>query len=189
MEEERVKSAFEIAMERISALPELTPEEIAEQNEKRYGPIGEALAGKFLGRLIDDDEMLAEMAKYTAEQGKIVRRSLILSLCRSMSSGEPPDRAAKASAGLIRLSPGKRAFIERAAAEIQSFAREFEEARRKKSVDFATSFLRPLGITGTAIRVNPAENPQWEEELRRLRQEYEPKLERLRSALQKEVQA
>jgi hypothetical protein len=48
VEEERIKSAFEIAMERISDLPELTPEEIAAQNEKKYGPIGKVIAGNYV---------------------------------------------------------------------------------------------------------------------------------------------
>jgi hypothetical protein len=46
-----------------------------------------------------------------------------------------------------------------------------------------------LGISGTAVRCNPAENAHWLEALKELRRAYEPKLERLRDALLKELQA
>ena len=57
MKEEKIKSALEIAMEKVSDLPELTREEIEEQKEKEYGPVGDAVAKKYLSGTISDGEL------------------------------------------------------------------------------------------------------------------------------------
>src|SRR5512137_2431855 len=56
-EEEGIKSAFELAMERISGLPKLTPEEKAEQKEREYAPIGTSIAVKYMDGALADSEL------------------------------------------------------------------------------------------------------------------------------------
>jgi hypothetical protein len=47
----------------------------------------------------------------------------------------------------------------------------------------ANESLKALGISGSAIRPNLNENEQWKQEVERLRQSFEPKLEQLRQSL------
>jgi hypothetical protein len=185
VEEESVKSAFEIAMERISALPDLTPEEIAVQNEKKYGPVGEAIAGRYLSGLVSEDEMLAELRKHGGPEGLIVRRALFSGLCRILNFQADSEQTSKAIAGLARLAPGRDSDIEAAGREFQSLVREFNRDMRRGLMDFESSFLKPFGVSGTAVKVNPEENLYWKEKLNSLLQEHEPALENLRADLLK----
>jgi hypothetical protein len=187
VEEERVKSALEIAMERISAMPELTAEDMAAQKEKQYRPIGEAMAGRYLSGLLDDVELPAELDKYRPDQRDIIRRALVSNLCRAISLEGDPESAGKALKGMVGIEPGKGAFIEKTAKEFQTLLRDFEQEKREQSAEIDAAALRPLGISGTAVRCNPAENARWLEGLKRMQLSYEPRLEALRTALQREL--
>jgi hypothetical protein len=187
VEEERVKSALELAMERISALPELTPQEIAEQKERQYGPVGEALAGKYLSGLVDDEELTIQIKKQPADLQPIVLRALVSSLCRVLQLEGDLESAGKALSGMRRAVPEKLAIIEKAAGEYLSMVHAYEQEQKDKSASIETAALRPLGISGTAVRCNPGENPHWLEELKKLRNAYDPRLENLRSNLLQEL--
>jgi len=187
VEEERIKSAFEIAMERISALPELTPEEIAAQKEKQFGPVGEALAGKYLSGLVNDDELQVELGKRESGQRQIIRRALISSLCRNLQLEGDLSAAGKALSGLRRIAPEKETIIGKAAEEYKSIVHEFDQEKKRQSQAIESSALRPLGISGTAVRCNSAENTHWLDELKKIRQAYEPRLETLRVSLSDEL--
>jgi hypothetical protein len=181
MEEERIKSALEIAMERISALPELTPEEIAAQKEKQYIPLGEAIAVKYLTGLIGDDELPAELEAYQGDQKQIVRREL-------EGDSASADRALKA---MSRLAPAKSPLIMKAAKNFKAIVREFQQAQQNKASEFVASGLgaiAELGISGSAVRYNLKENEDWQEELRNLRPPFETKLEAIRATLLQEIQ-
>jgi hypothetical protein len=188
VEDERVKSALEIAMERISALPGLTPADIAAQKEKEFGPKGEAIAARYMSGLLDDGELTAELDKHRTNQWQIVRRGLISSLCQTLQLGGDLVLAGKALNGLCRVAAGKSSLIGEAASEYQSIVHEFDREKRKQSAEIEATVLQPLGISGTAVRYNPSENARWLEGLKELRRAYEPKLERLRDALMKELQ-
>jgi len=188
VEEERIKSAFEIAMERISALPELTAEDIAAQKEKQFGPIGEGLAAKYLGGLIDEEALPIQVEKLPEDQRPIVRRALITALCRTLQLEGDPGSAEKALRGLQRAFPGKVAAIESEAEKYREITREFREELQRQSAAIEAVALKPLGISGTAVRCNPGENPHWLGELKKLRQTYEPRLAALRSNLLQELQ-
>jgi hypothetical protein len=190
VEEERIKSAFEIAMERISALPELTPEEIAAQKEKQYSPIGEAIAGKYLNGFISEDEIADEAEKCQGEQKQIVMRALVSSLCRAMHIGGGPDSVARALKGISRVAPGKAPLIEKAGEDFRSILGEFEQEKQMRSVEFqeaAAKKMRELGISGAAVRPNLNENEAWQNELGKLRQAYESRLSVLRGSVLQEV--
>ena len=187
MEEERIKSALEIAMERVSAMPELTPEDMAAQKEKQYGPIGEAMAGRYLKGLLNENELAAELDKYSPDQRRIVRCALVSGLCRAMGLEGDLESAGRALNGMLGISREKGSFIEKTAEEFRNLLREFEQEKREKSADIEASALRPLGISGTAVRCNPAENRHWREAMEKMRHSFEPRLAALRSALQYEL--
>jgi hypothetical protein len=189
VEEERVRSALEIAMERISALPGLTPEDIAAQKEKEFGPKGEAIAARYMSGLLTDEDLAAELDKHRTDQWQIVRRALISSLCQTLQLDGDLVSAGKALSGLRRIATPKTSVIGKAASDYQSIVHEFDREKRKQSVEIEATALQPLGISGTAVRCNLSENAHWLEELKELRRAYEPKLERLRDALLKELQA
>jgi hypothetical protein len=189
VEEERIKSAFEIAMERISELPDLTTEEIAAQKEKQYRPVGEAIATRYLNGLISSNEVAGEIEKYRDEQKQIVECALISSLCNAVLIEGDPKSAERAMEGISLIKPGKRTLVEKAARDFQTIRREFAREKHEKSNELGVTAVRglqKLGISGSAVRPNLNENPDWQKELTRIRQKYESRLTALRSTLQQE---
>lgn len=189
MKEEKIKSALEIAMEKISGLPELTQEEIADQQEKEYGPIGDAAAKRYLDGLIGDRDLLLEWGRSTGTRAKIVRRRLVAALCREIRLDNEGGFAMKALEGLKQLgSENKRAIA--ALAEdfremVDRFADEQKSVRRRFEVS-ATDEMEKLGISGSAVRPNLNEYPRWKTELCRIQDSYAPKLKDIQRRLAEE---
>jgi hypothetical protein len=192
VEEERVKSAFELAMERISAMPELTQEEIAAQKEKQYRPVGESIAGRYLKGLLSGSEILRELDKYRDEPRQTVRRGLVSALCAKIHLQEEPETVEKALQGLGQLSPGKKSLLEKAEQDFRKIEDAFEQEKDKRSSDFenaAAQMIGTLGISGSAVTPNLNENEDWQKELARMRRTCETRLKALRSELQETLQA
>jgi hypothetical protein len=192
VEEERIKSALEIAMERISALPELTPEEIAAQKEKQHGPVGEAIAARYLNGFINDQGIVDEVGKYRGEQKQIITRGLLSGLCRALRIEGDPESAARALNGVRRVVPGKSPLIEKAEEDFRSIRGEFEQEKQMRAVEFQTAAakkLKELGISGTAVRPNLNENEKWRDESAEIRRAYESRLAVLRSSLLQAVRS
>jgi predicted component of type VI protein secretion system len=192
LEEERIKSALEIAMEKVSGLPELTAEEIAEQREKEYGPIGEAIAKKFLGGTLADGEILAELSRYSQEPRRIVRRELVAGLCRELRLDNERETAGRALSGMKQLASEKRGLFEAVAKDFLNIFSEFIEKKEKKFREFellARELIENLGISGSAVRINMNENETWKQELNRIRESYEPRLKKLRNVLTQGLQS
>ncbi len=189
MGEDGIKSALEIAMEKISGLPELTPEEIARQKEKEFALLGEALCHRYLDGAIAGGDLVTELGKYREDRRRIVRRALVSSLCLSLQLEDilKADRAYKGIAQLLADKSGDsdemirnfKKIIDDFAQESQGKSREFEAKAREK--------IRKMGISGSAIRHNLKEDESWQTELRRIRQVYEPRLERLRNLLMRKI--
>jgi len=182
VEEERVKSAFELAMERISGMPELTPEEKAAQKEKEYAPLGTAIAVKYMGGMLDCNELPDALARYEGDAQRIVRRGLVAALCGELRLENNPGQVRRAWNGLEQVTAAKTDALDGYA----KIVNEFEAAKEKSLLEFASAAnesLKVLGISGSAVRVNLNENEQWKQEVERLRQSFEPKLEQLRQSL------
>jgi hypothetical protein len=191
LKEEDIKSAFELAMEKISDLPELTPEEIDEQKKKEYGPVGDAVAKKYLSGTISDWELPLELARHSEAEKRIVRSACIAGLCREMRLENERDVLTKAMKGLKLLAPEKSDAVERIGNGFWEVFNEFAEKREEESRRYevcAVEKLRKLGISGSAVRPNLGEDADWKEQLRRMQKLYEPRLEEIRIRLKQEVQ-
>ncbi len=190
MDDETVKSALEIAMERISGLPELTAEEIAEQKEKDYRPLGEALANKYMQAILEEKDLLSGIDKHQGVAGTIVRRALAERLCRSIQL-EDFRATVRAMRGLCRLAVDMEGNREKAAADWTRILDDFE--RRKNNVLQENTVsekekLNALGISGSAVRPNLKDNESLKNKLEELRASFEPELEELRGAYLQQIQ-
>jgi hypothetical protein len=186
VEEERIKSAFEIAMERISGLPELTPEEIAAQKEKEYGPIGTTLAVKYMNGTITDSELPIELKRHQEDRRRIIRRALVTSLCREMVLDGTKATAMKALSGIEQIAPEIKDDLRAVEEDYLKTVGEFEAARNERFREFeimARERMKSFGISGSAVRPNIIENEQWQKELAAIQQSYEPRLSGMRNAL------
>ena len=191
MEEERVKTALELAMERISGLPELTPEEIAEQKEKEYRPVGEALAGRYMRDIIGEQDIPAELSRHQGDSGPIVRRAFISSLCRAIQL-EDFQMTVKALNGLYSLAGNTEGVREKANAVWIEIVDGFQKRKNKTLQECEASEkekLAALGISGSAIRPNLGANESLKKEMEQLYRSFEPGLEKLRAMFLRKLQA
>jgi len=185
LEEERIRSALEIALERVSRMPELTPAEVAAQKEKEYGPVGAALGNRFLEGFLAAGEIKAELARHPGELGRIVRRACLAQLCGSLAVDDP-QRTRRAMEGIRALQNPGGAFFEEAEQEMQSLLDGFEReaaAGREKAEAGARQALADLGVSGPALRPNLASGEFWGKEVSRILRAFEPRLQELRSRL------
>ena len=191
MKEEKIKSALEIAMEKVSDLPELTPEEIAEQNEKEYGPIGEAVASRYLNGSITDGELSLEWNKYSGIPERIFRRRLVAAFCGEIRLDNDADIAMKALKGLKLIAADEHCVVDSASEDFSKIVDRFIEQKNLKLRQFeiyALDRLNGLGISGSAIRPNLNEDAQWKEELREIQNGYERQLADIRGRVIRELQ-
>ncbi len=189
MEEHRIKSAREIAMEKMAGIAGLTPEEISKQKENECRPIGEAIAGKYLARAIREADLRIELGKYTGEEARVVRRALIERLCRSIEPGDV-EGGRRALEGVQMLAgPGSR--FEEMRKEFESISGDFEQETVRAygaQERIESQRLRKLGISGSAIIPNLREREDWQQEESRIKREYDLRLDNLRNSLMRTAQ-
>jgi len=192
LKEEKIKSALEIAMEKVSDLPELTREEIEEQKKKEYGPVGDAVAKKYLSGTISDGELPQQLARHSGAQGLIVRHALVSSLCREIRLDNDRETSGRALQGLNLLSSEKSETVERIGHEFWEIVDEFIKNKEEKSRQFevlAIERFRKIGIAGSAVRPNLNEDAHWKEQLLEIQNVYEPRLADIRIRLMQELQS
>lgn len=184
MEEHRIKSALEIAMEKVAGMPGLSQEEITEQKEREYRPIGEAMARRYLESAIRVGDLPGELGKYRGDEGRIVKRAFLSSLYRSIELGDAA-RGRRAMEG-IQVLVGASRRLEEAKGEFEATSGEFEREINRKREAFETmekERLRRLGISGSAIRPNVKDREDWQQERSRIGHEYGSRLDKLRKIL------
>lgn len=186
MEDDGIKSAFELAMERIAALPRLTAEEIAEQKEKENAPVGAALAVKYLQGAISEDDLPAELNRFDEERRRIIRRAFLTALVQELRLDNEPEKVKLALAGVAAVRPDNVGRCEQAARDFSQILHEFEaekEGRRNEFLSAAIRRMKELGISGSAVRPNLKENEDWQKAMQELAGAYEPRLQQIRSML------
>lgn len=185
MVEDRIKSAREIAMERLANLSALTPEELAEQREKEYGPRGEAIANKYLEGTLRSGELTGELKRYRGKDGEAVRKAFVITLYESIGLRDEA-KSVKAIDGIAAVA-GK-ADLAGMKQEIEVISGEFrrqEEKRRVACEDLEREKLNDLGISGSAVRPNVAGSEDWQRELASIEAGYCEGIEGIREKLLK----
>jgi len=84
---EKIKSAWEIAMERAASRTSIKPEELQKQNEEKGLIIGKALADKFLNDL-DKNKLKADLEKYGEEERPFILKGTRTALIESLELGD-----------------------------------------------------------------------------------------------------
>jgi DNA-directed RNA polymerase subunit F len=180
-----IKSAWELAMEKVEKLGKLSPEEVRRQKEEKYGSIGQGLAEKYLTGLALRDVRI-ELDKYKGEEGELVRAALASKLIDAIELGDA-ERLSKVIEGISELNLKSREGLAGIRAEIEQLFGEYREAEQKKrrEVDAAArGVLHQLRISGSAIgSVNPEVVPEWKNELDKIAQPYRERLDDIKARL------
>jgi hypothetical protein len=170
-----IKSAYEIAMEKINKIESATPEE---RLKWKYIPKGEELAGKYIK---DDINLTAELAKYGEQERKFVAQGISSILIRSIDL--PKNDAVKKNNkrvmdGLAAVKKDKKA-LENVFSKIRYIFNHYAEqgeAQKKAAYEqvkeeFAMKLQQALAQQGSAARINNIDierQPQFQEEWRKM---------------------
>ncbi len=170
-----IKSAYEIAMEKINKIESATPEE---RLKWKYIPKGEELAGKYLK---DDINLTAELAKYGEQERKYVVQGISSILIRNIAL--PKNDAVKknnntAMDGLSAIKKDKKG-LENAFSKIRYIFNHYSEqgeAQKKAAYEqvkeeFMMKVQQALAQQGSNARINAVDierQPQFQEEWRKM---------------------
>ncbi len=180
-----IKSAWELAMEKVEKLGKLSPDELRRQKEEKYGSIGQGLAEKCLSGLALRDVKI-ELDKYKGEERELVRAALASKLIDAIELGDA-ERLSKVLEGISELNLKSREGLASIRAEIEQLFAECREAEQKKRREVETAargVLHQLRISGSAIgSVNPEVVPEWKNELDKIALPYRERLDSLKARL------
>jgi hypothetical protein len=180
----KIKSTIELAMEKAAKLPRLTKEEIRQQQEKDFGPRGRAIAGRFLTRDLEAEDLEIELSRYPDEPGEIVRRAFLVSMCQAMDI-EDARATARGFEGikvLVRDAQPDEAFR-----RVSGIIRDYQEERKREFArieQVGDVTLRELGVSGSAIRQNMEQSEPWRRKRSELLERFRPKLEGIKRELE-----
>ena len=168
----RIKSAWEIALERARGM-EAPPEELARQREEKCRLAGTAFADKFLN-LFDLQELKADLEKQPGEDRELIKKAAARRLVEALELGEY-EKMEKILAGLSLVTGSDQ--LNEAKGKLYVLYDSYRDAVRKKrqEIDAAgRKILKRLGISGEAVRtVNEQINKEWAEGLKAVTRPYE----------------
>lgn len=181
---DKIKSAREIALEKVAGLGKASPEEMEQIRQRESVPIGQALAARYLSGEYPWREVESRIAR-AGDAGDIVARSLLASLVESLGPGDN-SRALEGIESLAsnreqaRLGGQKvveisQACRERRQRELDSLRPELEQSLRRE--------LEDAGISGTAVQVEVERSPRWRQTEERAEAEYRQGLARAKKDL------
>lgn len=183
-----IKSAREIAMEKLESLGEATEEE---RYKWKFEPKGQELAARYLK---EDCNLVAELSQYQESERKYVAAGASEVLVRNVElpRNEAIRRTNKKVMDGLKLVKNDKASVENAHSRIRQifshYTEQGEQQRRQAYEQLRSQFEAKVQQTiqqqlGTAarMRVDVERQPQFQEEWRRLQlQLEEPYLEHLR---------
>jgi len=183
VEDKRIKSALEIAMERVASMPSLTQEELAEQKEREYQPRGAAIARRYLEGALKERDLQTELSRYRGQEGEIVKQAFLLALNQSIKL-ESKSISLKALEGIkaVELTAGFDEMKRQIEEIFDEFNQQLEQEIPRYEV-LENERLQQLGISGSAVKPNLEENQTWQEELKRIQSEYDSKISKLKENL------
>jgi hypothetical protein len=180
-----IKSAWELAMEKVDKLGKLSPEELRQQKEDKCRSIGQGLAEKYLsGSSLRD--LKIELDKQKGEERELVRVALASRLIDAIELGDA-ERLAKVEEAISGLKLKAKEGLAAISGEIEQLFAEYREAEQKKRREVeaaARGVLHQLRISGSAIgSVNPEVVPEWKSELDKIAQPYRERLDDIKARL------
>jgi glutamine synthetase type III len=179
-----LKSAWEIAQEKVNRLGKLSAEEKEQQARQRYRQIGQVLAQKWLGSSQQLD-MAAELNKHEEKEREIIKQALIEHLVEAIefTTTQGINSMQKVIAAISSLGTE----LQPKAEEIGQLVQEYEDAEQKIRQELESDYretLHQLRISGTAIdAINIEADQKWQPARQELVEAFTPRLNDLKRAL------
>jgi hypothetical protein len=149
-----IKSSVELAMERLAAMPRLSPEEVAELQRKELVPVGQGLAVRYLDGRLREDELDTELRKYTEQKAELVKEGLLSALLQSIDL-ENTQKNDRIFGALKTVEKYKNIADTQQSVEkvIQEYQKQKALSQEQYEREYRAS-LHKRGISGSAFRPN-----------------------------------
>ena len=187
MSEDRIKSAWEIALEKADRLGKLSPEEAKKRLEEEFYPRGKALAERYLKGLPQRD-LEMELNRFANEKEKdMVKRGFFTTLVAKIAL-EEIEKSGRALDGILFVSSDPSLLTTRE--NIIALLNKYHEAKdslysssQQTITGKAEEQLKQLGIAGSSIQVNMLATGEWQEAQEKLHNQYGDELTPLKKSL------
>jgi hypothetical protein len=180
-EDDKIKSALDIAMERANRLGGLSAEESRKLKEQELAATGEALAKRYLNGLPLRD-LDAELAKHGEEDRGTVQQMVLSHLADAIDLVNA-DRSEKSLLAVGHLSGNKDA-VEKVRAVLREHEEALAKARQENGGALAEAKraeLERLCISGSAVKPLTETSEEWQEVRSRIDAEYSARLDEARA--------
>jgi hypothetical protein len=184
MSDGEIKSALEIALERVNRLSRLSPDEVTKWREEEYQGRGKALAGRYL-RGLPVRDLERELGAYKAEEQAAVRRGLLEAVLAEVSLETDPTRTSICE-NIIAIGAGSgvKGCMDRIIALQRLFMKEKEnllEISRQRLDKEVKAQLKAVGIGGSSLRANVLGPIEWREALAEMHTRYGQELDSIKN--------
>lgn len=184
---EEMKSAMERALERAERMGKLSQEEMRQQQESRYVPIGEAIAQRFFEHGYTSI-LVEQLDKLDAAGKEIATRSALTTLINSIDI-ENKELTERAFDGIIGLRDSKDSVI--LGNHVMTLFGQYEwekklwyEENSEEIGKEVKEHLARSGISGSAVaEINIANDEEWARKSDELRAEFDSRLGEIRQEL------
>ena len=122
-----IKSAWEIAMEKVEKLEKLSPEDLRRKQEEEYTLIGAVLANKYLGGL-DQWQLEVELDKHSSGERVSLKEAVASKLAQAIELGNH-ERLGRIIEGISYLKQGE--AVGGIGNEIEQVFQEYRQAEQK----------------------------------------------------------
>jgi hypothetical protein len=179
-----LKSAWEIAQERVNRLGKLSAEEKEQQERQGYRQIGQVLAQKWL----DSSQRLditAELNKHEEKERDIIKQAVIERLVEAIEF--TTIRGINSVKRVIEAISNLKPELQPKAEAMSQLIQEYEEAEQKIRQELEINYretLHQLRISGTAVdSINIETDHQWQLARQGLVEAFTPRLNDLKNVL------
>ncbi len=182
-----IKSAFEKAMEKVEKLGKLSPEEVRQDKEAEYTPVGRALADRYLGHGYIQI-FREEMGKYSGDGKDIVVRAALSRLVEAISLGSDKITE-RATEGVLTLKENEK--VREMNEEIRGLCSEYKKGEQQEYDDEKEEIerqerelLHQLRISGEAVgEINLKVSEAWKKTSGELYLRFDERLSELKREL------
>jgi hypothetical protein len=189
-----IKSAREIALEKLAKMPQPTPEELLKW---KYNPEGERLGSSYLFK---DSDLVAEIDRFEEKARKYVRDGASEVLARNLSlpRGEPEVKNNKKIMEGLKLLKNEKVTVEDVFRQLRNIFKHYneqgEQARRTAYTQLKTEFEARLRqamsqqmCTPRNTRIDAERQPQFQEEWRKLQIQLDAQYNRLLDEFRRDI--
>jgi hypothetical protein len=189
-----IKSAREIALEKMEKLPKATPEELLMW---KYTPEGEKLGSLFLFK---DINLVAEIGSFDQKVRQYVRNGASEVLARNLDlpKGEPERKTNKKAMDGLKLLKNDKVVAENILNQLRNIFKHYseqgEQARRGAYAQLKTEFEARLrqamsqqGSSMPNTRIDAEKQPQFQEEWHKVQQQIDSQYIRLLNEFRRDL--